>query len=176
MIQCIGSNSKSSVGGDKIVKIDKTINVIYKSMYFFRIGNHFELLFSQKELCDVFYTPKIFKDMKFVTYSANVFKTFTSDHKAIVARRWELDEIILKNKILYIAFLLRMLFLAFWHGHLKQCGLQAIYHVIIQKTLIKWNHNYLSCWISFRLIFDPATFIYPSNLYSNLERLNDINS
>ena len=44
-------------------------------MSMLKTGNNFELLHEEKELCEAFYNPKIFKDMKYVTYSTELFKT-----------------------------------------------------------------------------------------------------
>ena len=62
--------------------IENTIAIIHEAMTTFKTGNNFELLLSQKDLVDNFYQPKIFKDMKFVAYSREVFKTFIGDFKA----------------------------------------------------------------------------------------------
>ena len=35
----------------------------------FKIENNLDLLYSEKELCETFYNSKVFKDMKYVTYS-----------------------------------------------------------------------------------------------------------
>ena len=58
--------------------------MIHEIFSIFKFGNNFELLLSEKELCNVFYMPKIFKSMKFVAYSSTVFKMFISDFKASV--------------------------------------------------------------------------------------------
>ena len=42
----------------------------------FKIGINFELLYAQRQLCETFFGPNIFKDMKFVTYSTEVIKIF----------------------------------------------------------------------------------------------------
>ena len=51
----------------------------------FKIGNNFELLYLEKELCQTFNSPKIFKDMKFVTSKTELFKNFKPDFKALVS-------------------------------------------------------------------------------------------
>ena len=94
--------------------IDNTISVIHETLSLFKTGNNFELLHSEKDVCDTFYVSKIFKDMKFVTYSSEVFKTFISDFKALVSclDKLEEDGASLKNRILDPTFLLNMLFLS----------------------------------------------------------------
>ena len=61
---------------------------------------------------DIFYTPKSFKDMKFVAYSSTVFKVFIADFKTLVSSLEKLpDGHTFKNKILDRKFLLSILFL-----------------------------------------------------------------
>ena len=77
-------------------------------MSMFRIENNFELLYSKKELCEIFYYPKLFKDMKYVTYSTEVFKTFKSDFKTLVSALSKLvdcDGLMLKERIVDGKFL-----------------------------------------------------------------------
>ena len=82
-IELASNDSISDIAESKI--IPNIINVIQETMIKFKLGNNFEILFSEKELCDTFYTPKVFKDMKFVTYSSEVFKTFVNDFKAFIS-------------------------------------------------------------------------------------------
>ena len=102
----ISDNSESKI-------IPNIINVMQETMIKFKLGNNFEILFSEKEICDTFYTPKVFKDMKFVTYSSEVFKTFVNDFKAFVSASKKIEdnnEIEKKNS--NRIFLFNMLFLA----------------------------------------------------------------
>lgn len=93
--------------------IENVVNVIHETFSTFKFGNNFEVLYSEKELCDVFYTPRIFKDMKFVAYSFTVFKSFIADFKALVSSFDKIpDGQNLKTKILDAKFLLNMLFLS----------------------------------------------------------------
>ena len=52
-------------------------------MSMLKTGNNFELLHEEKELCETFYNPKIFKDMKYVTFSTELFKTYKSEVKVL---------------------------------------------------------------------------------------------
>ena len=62
---------------------------------------------------EIFYTPKVFKDMKFVTYSAEIFKTFVNDFKAFVSASKKIeDDGGIEKKISNKRFLMHMLFLA----------------------------------------------------------------
>ena len=57
----------------------------------FKVGINFELLYAQRQLCETFFGPNIFKDMKFVTYSTEVTKIFQSEFKVPVFSLDELD-------------------------------------------------------------------------------------
>ena len=110
-IELASSDSVTLLDESKI--ISDVINTIQETMIKFKVGNNFEVLFSEKEICDTFYVPKVFKDMKFVTYSSEVFKTFVSDFKALVSACEKIEDGDgIKNKILNRRFLLNMLFLA----------------------------------------------------------------
>ena len=59
------SNDSTSVADYKL--IENTVTLNHETLSNFKGCNKFELLYSEKELFDTFYTPKLFKDMKFVT-------------------------------------------------------------------------------------------------------------
>ena len=110
-IELASNDSISDIAESKI--IPNIINVIQETMIKFKLGNNFEILFSEKELCDTFYTPKVFKDMKFVTYSSEVFKTFVNDFKAFISASKKIeDNNEIGKKISNKKFLFNMLFLA----------------------------------------------------------------
>ena len=109
-IELVFKDCKSDVNSKMI---DNTISVIDETHSLFKTGNNLMLLHSEKDVCDTFYVPKTFKDMKFVTYSSEMFKTFISDFKALVSCLDKLEDgASLKNKILDSTFLLNMLFLS----------------------------------------------------------------
>ena len=98
-IELVFKDCKSVVNSKMI---NNTISVIHETLSLFKTGNNFELLHSEKDVCDTFYVPKIFKDMKFVTYSSEVFTTFISDFKALVSCLDKIEDgASLKNKIEY---------------------------------------------------------------------------
>ena len=110
-IELASNDSISDMSGFKI--ITDVVSTIQDTMIKFKVGNNFEILFSEKEVCDTFYTPKVFKDMKFVTYSAEVFKTFVNDFKAFVSASKKIeDNSGIEKKILNERFILHMLLLA----------------------------------------------------------------
>lgn len=93
--------------------IDETINIFQETFTTFNYGKNFELLFSEKQLCETFYAPKLFKSMKFVAYSSTVFNSFISDFKALVSCLDKIeDDHNLKEKLLNVEFLFNMLFLS----------------------------------------------------------------
>lgn len=64
----------------------KAHSVIHESMKEFMYGGKFEdLLKISEEFGDYLYRPKVCKTMKFASYSREVFKTFLSDYKFLVA-------------------------------------------------------------------------------------------
>ena len=86
-----------------------------------------------------FNTPKIFKDMRFVTYSSEVLKAFISDFKALVSSLDQLDDgVVLNAKILDSKFLFSMLFLldvnCFMVRASKTIQHRIIYHGIIRRA------------------------------------------
>ena len=72
-IEFVFKDSKSVVNSKMF---DNTIAVIHETLSLCKTGNNFELLHTEKDVCDTFYMPKTFKDMKFVTYSSEVFKQY----------------------------------------------------------------------------------------------------
>ena len=64
-----------------------TCEIINSAMKHVKQGKNLETLISFSELCDIFYKPKIFKDMKFVAHAKNVFSTFFNDFPAVIATR-----------------------------------------------------------------------------------------
>ena len=50
-------------------------------MSMFKIEDSFEFWYSEKKLCKTFYNPKMFKVVKCLTYSIEVFKTFNPSPK-----------------------------------------------------------------------------------------------
>ena len=124
--------------------IDNTITVIHETLSLFKTGNNFELLHSEKDVCDTFCVPKIFKDMTFVTSSSEVFKTFIFDFRALVFCLDKLEHgAFLKNKILDPTFLLNVLFLSDINLLLarssklvqKSCNLPWEYSKTVEKLL-----------------------------------------
>ena len=75
-------------------------------MSMFKVGINSELLYAQRQLSETFFSPNIFKDMKFVTNSTEVIKIFESEFKVPV---FSLDELNtwdkLKDRILDSVFL-----------------------------------------------------------------------
>ena len=72
----------------------------------FKIGINFELLYAQRQLCETFFGPNIFKDMKFVTYSTQVIKIFQSDFKVPIFSLDKLDACDKPNDRILDTFLL----------------------------------------------------------------------
>ena len=90
--------------------ISSTCEIINAVMKDLKWGKSLELLLTFKDLVDVFYKPKIFKDMKMVSHADNVFITFASDYKAIVATlKSQTDDIL--GKILEPGFIFNLIFL-----------------------------------------------------------------
>lgn len=71
----------------KCLKLLKKVHtLVHDVMKEFMHGMKYEkLLKCAEEFDKIFYQPKIFKNMKFVSYSSEVFKTFIGDFKALVA-------------------------------------------------------------------------------------------
>ena len=90
-----------------VEKTCETINAVMKDL---KWGKSLEILLSYKELVETFYSPKIFKDMKFVSHAESVFKTFASDFKAIVSS-FKTQSNDLLGKILEPGFIFNFLFL-----------------------------------------------------------------
>ena len=89
--------------------ISSTCEIINAVMKDLKWGKSLELLLTFKDLVDVFYKPKIFKDMKMVSHADNVFITFASDYKAIVATlKSQTDDIL--GKILEPSFIFNFIF------------------------------------------------------------------
>ena len=87
-----------------------TCEIINSAMKYVKQGKHLEILISFSELCDTFYKPKIFKDMKFVAHAQNVFSTFFNYFPAIVATLSQSDNE-LRESIMTPDFVLNFLFL-----------------------------------------------------------------
>ena len=107
----LASKDSSVIDDAKI--IENTVSTIHNTFLKFKVGNNFEVLYSEKELCETFFSPKIFKDMKFVTYSSEVFRSFINDYKALVSAADKIEDgEEIKGKLLDTKFLMSMLFLA----------------------------------------------------------------
>ena len=107
----LASKDSSVIDDAKI--IEDTVSTIHNTFLKFKVGNNFEVLYSEKELCETFFSPKIFKDMKFVTYSSEVFRSFINDYKALVSAADKIEDgEEIKGKLLDTKFLMSMLFLA----------------------------------------------------------------
>ena len=101
--------NKDATKASETKYIEGTVSIIQEAFSLFKHGNNFELLYSEKESCEVFYTPKIFKDMKFVAYSSTVFSSFISDFKALASCLEKIaDANNLRKKMLNVKFLLNM--------------------------------------------------------------------
>ena len=82
-------------------------------MSMFKIEDSFEFWYSEKKLCKTFYNPKMFKVVRCLTYSIEVFKTFKSISKTLVASLEKLGgRDGCKDRILESKFSFNMLFLS----------------------------------------------------------------
>ena len=61
------------------------------------------MLYLDKKLCKTFFSPKVLKYMKHMTYNVEVFKTFKSDFKAMASSIDEVGECYMfKDKMLFL--------------------------------------------------------------------------
>ena len=118
--------------------IKNTLSVIHNTFSTFRVGNNFEILYSEKELCETFFSPKFFKDMKFVTYSTEVFRSFINDFKALVSSADKLDKggDDIKKNISDTNFLMNMLFLAD-----VNCFLSKFSKMVQISSNVPWEYS-----------------------------------
>ena len=63
--------------------IEDTLNIIQETFSLLKYGNNFEFSYTEKELLDICYAPKTFRDMNFVVHGSTVFGSVMFDFKAL---------------------------------------------------------------------------------------------
>lgn len=102
--------------------INSTIELITCVVKAYKWGQGYEALLDNKDLCDHFYTPKLFKGMKFVAYSDEVFKSFISNYKCYVATSEQFEDATLRDKLMALPFVTHLTFLSDVCWQLSMCS------------------------------------------------------
>lgn len=108
-------------------------SLVDDAMKEFPTGKKYELLFeSSKEFQEYFYRPKMFKTMKFASYSQSVFLTFLGDYRTLVSASEKcLQSFTLRDKLLSKSNVFTILLLADIYSILshfsKECNLVIIF-------------------------------------------------
>lgn len=107
--------------------VSKAHSLIQESMKQFNYGSKYEALLKCSEgFSDFFYKPKMFKSMKFVAYSKDVFKTFLGDYKFLVSACEQDPELFsLRDKLLTKSSMFNVLLLADTYDILSKLSKQV---------------------------------------------------
>ena len=92
--------------------IENTVEIITSTSKEFKWGQNFELLLEFKDLADVLLVPKIFKDMKMVSHSQSVFKTFLNNYTIYIAAAESSQKDVIKDNLMSLNFVCDLLFLS----------------------------------------------------------------
>ena len=105
--------------------IDDTIETMTAVSKIVKSGQGFEILLSHKDLLEVFYVPKVFKTMKFVSYSKTVFKTFLNNYPAYIATLQDNEEAALRDDLMSPEFITDLSFLSDVCSRIAHCSQQV---------------------------------------------------